>query len=133
MDIHSHTRFHKVFGKLRGLRSYTCHVIQDESVDIRVFQNHTLVGYIMGRPRIGLVSLAIDPSFRRKGVAFSLLQLYQSWLQHHTDLQVLTLTCESHNAAAIALYAKCGFQISKQNQEDHMLGDTICTLPIERL
>ena len=72
-------------------------------------------GTVLGYGEIGVVldegcleKIAVDPNYRRQGVAEAILSAFLSFGQAH--LAFLTLEVRASNAPAIALYEKLGFQ-----------------------
>jgi [ribosomal protein S18]-alanine N-acetyltransferase len=77
-----------------------------------------IVGYIMCQAdvvqgtRIGLiVSVAVHPDYRRKGIGESLIRDAQRVMREN-GVQMSTLQVRPSNTNAIALYAKLGYQNS---------------------
>lgn len=54
-----------------------------------------------------IANIAVDPKWRRQGLAGELLEVYCRFAQAH--LAFLTLEVRASNEAAIALYVKHGF------------------------
>ena len=74
-------------------------------------ENDTLAGYVGSQSVMGeadMMNLAVDPRFRRCGVA---QKLVETLVQHLKNQQVYCLTLEvrASNSAALALYEKLGF------------------------
>lgn len=72
-------------------------------------------GTVMGYGEIGVVldegcleKIAVDPDYRRQGVAEAILSAFLRFGQAH--LAFLTLEVRASNAPAIALYEKLGFR-----------------------
>lgn len=72
-------------------------------------------GTVLGYGEIGVVldegcleKIAVDPDYRRQGVAEAILSAFLRFGQAH--LAFLTLEVRASNAPAIALYEKLGFQ-----------------------
>ena len=72
-------------------------------------------GTVLGYGEIGVVldegcleKIAVDPNYRRQGVAEAILSAFLRFGQAH--LAFLTLEVRASNAPAIALYEKLGFQ-----------------------
>lgn len=72
-------------------------------------------GSVLGYGEIGVVldegcleKIAVDPDYRRQGVAEAILSAFLRFGQAH--LAFLTLEVRASNAPAIALYEKLGFQ-----------------------
>jgi ribosomal-protein-alanine N-acetyltransferase len=89
-------------------------------------ENGKIVGYIMCRVEVGLsnfglgglirkghvVSIAVLPQSRRKGVAQALITAAIDGMRHYKVKQIY-LEVRVTNAAGIALYKKLGFEISR--------------------
>ncbi|RBM06338.1 ribosomal protein S18-alanine N-acetyltransferase [Novacetimonas cocois] len=75
-------------------------------------------GFLMARHVVDeaeILTLAVDPAFRRRGMARTLL----SWLRHVAashGVARLFLEVGTHNAAAIALYQGAGFRTVGQRR-----------------
>jgi len=61
------------------------------------------------QPQAYILLIYVDPQHRRKGIATALLQQAEAWAKQQQDQQI-GLQVFSHNAAAIALYQKLGYQ-----------------------
>ena len=75
-------------------------------------RGESLTGYSVAcarPPRAELVSIAVDPRFRRMGVAQALLRRTILRLRRN-GIERLSLMVRARNAAAIALYASFGFR-----------------------
>jgi ribosomal-protein-alanine N-acetyltransferase len=104
MDLHE--RFHEAF------------VVAEE--------DHTIVGYIMCRIEVGLsnmglgglirkghvVSIAVLPQARRKGVAQALINTALDGMRFYKAKQCY-LEVRVTNDAGVALYKKLGFEVSR--------------------
>lgn len=89
-------------------------------------QDNEIVGYIMNRVEVGLsnmglgglirkghvVSIAVLPKSRRKGVAQALINTAISGMRHYKAKQCY-LEVRVTNEAGIKLYKKLGFEISR--------------------
>ena len=75
------------------------------------------VGYIddPGAGVIELVSMWVDPLWRRHGTGEKLVNAVQAWAMRH-DADQLMLWVTEGNTAAIELYDRCGFAITGQIQ-----------------
>ena len=74
-------------------------------------EDGTVLGYGLVRAILDegcLEKIAVDPSFRRQGVAEEILSSYLRFGRAH--LAFLTLEVRASNVPAIALYEKLGFQ-----------------------
>ena len=89
-------------------------------------EDHTIVGYIMCRIEVGLsnmglgglirkghvVSIAVLPQARRKGVAQALLNTAMDGMRFYKAKQCY-LEVRVTNDAGVALYKKLGFEVSR--------------------
>ena len=89
-------------------------------------EDHTIVGYIMCRIEVGLsnlglgglirkghvVSIAVLPSARRKGVAQALINTALDGMRFYKAKQCY-LEVRVTNDAGVALYKKLGFEVSR--------------------
>ena len=80
-------------------------------VRLRAAGNEKLVGFIAGDPRKReetgwILTLAVEPGWRRLGIAEALLTRCEAELQ----MPVIKLTVRRDNLAAIKLYEKLGYQ-----------------------
>jgi ribosomal-protein-alanine N-acetyltransferase len=89
-------------------------------------EDHSIVGYIMCRIEVGLsnlglgglirkghvVSIAVMPSARRKGVAQALINTALSGMSFYKAKQCY-LEVRVTNDAGVALYKKLGFEVSR--------------------
>lgn len=89
-------------------------------------ENHEIVGYIMSRIEVGLgnfglgglirkghvVSLAVMPQARRKGVASALLNAAMSGMCHYKAKQIY-LEVRVTNEAGVKLYKKLDLEITR--------------------
>ncbi len=74
-------------------------------------EGDTLAGYIGSQSVCGeadMMNVAVDPAFRRQGIAENLILELISGLKER-EISSLSLEVRASNAAAIALYAKLGF------------------------
>jgi GNAT superfamily N-acetyltransferase len=62
-----------------------------------------------------LISMWVNPTYRRAGVGFQLVERVVKWARHHGARRV-ALWVTQHNASAISLYARCGFASSGETQ-----------------
>jgi ribosomal-protein-alanine N-acetyltransferase len=77
------------------------------------FQNATLVAFIlvqMAADEAEILLIVVHPSYRRKGIAFSLLNLMKNYLEH-TKVARLFLEVSVENESAISFYKEVGFDI----------------------
>ncbi len=89
-------------------------------------QDHEIVGYIMSRIEVGLsnfglgglirkghvVSLAVMPQARRKGVASALLNAAMTGMNHYKAKQIY-LEVRVTNEAGVNLYKKANLEVTK--------------------
>jgi len=61
-----------------------------------------------GRDCAGMYSMWVDPAMRGRGFGVQLVEAVISWAKE-TGFEELCLEVGDHNAAAIALYERCGF------------------------
>jgi ribosomal-protein-alanine N-acetyltransferase len=99
-------------------------------------ENWRIVGYIMCRVEVGLsnyglggllrkghiVSVAVLPQSRRKGVAQALINQAIEGMHHYKASQIY-LEVRATNDAAIALYKKLGFNVSRTVHEYYSDGE----------
>lgn len=74
-------------------------------------ENGTVVGYVGSQTVLGeadIMNVAVDPGFRRRGVARALLTQLQQRLAAQ-QVHSLTLEVRVSNASAISLYSGLGF------------------------
>lgn len=74
----------------------------------RVIRAHIVVSGPGGRGGGGEVALFVAPDWRGQGLAQLLLSVAESWARA-AGIAALWLDVDSANAAAIALYERCGF------------------------
>ena len=63
-----------------------------------------------------MVTVEVDPSARRSGIALTLLAELESWARRHSDR--IFLEVDADNRAAIALYGKLGYLLAREFEED---------------
>ncbi len=87
-----------------------------------------LAGYVLlalrkGRRSARIYSIAVDPRFARRGVGAALIAAAEKFaLQQKRE--ALTLEVRYDNAAAIALYEKCGFHHFGEHEDYYSDGAT---------
>ncbi len=54
--------------------------------------------------------LAVDPAYRRRGLAQALIAAAERWFMEDLGLEVVAALIESHNRASLALFDEAGFQ-----------------------
>lgn len=72
----------------------------------------TVVGYVGSQSVLGeadMMNLAVEPAYRRKGIAEQLVNTLIAHLKSR-DVHCITLEVRASNTAAIALYQKMGFE-----------------------
>ena len=72
----------------------------------------TVAGYVGSQSVMGwadMMNIAVDPAYRRQGVAQGLVESLVAALMEN-DIQCLTLEVRASNEPAKALYGKLGFQ-----------------------
>jgi hypothetical protein len=91
-----------------------------------------LAGVLVAAPAIGLVSLEVMPDFRRRGIGEHLLRAYIEHVRTETTMKYVTLTTETDNVAALALYSKLGFE-THAGDPDSLIGSVVCRLELVRV
>lgn len=96
--------------------SFFAYALNTRSFSWGVFEDDRLLGYIIafpeGKGTLHLVNLAVAPQVRRQGVASALLlHLFQR--AEEQRVQKIYLEVRVTNGAAIALYQKFGFIITR--------------------
>jgi ribosomal-protein-alanine N-acetyltransferase len=84
-------------------------VAADAALDSR---NAKLLGFVISRlagDEAEVLTLAIDPALRRKGIATAMLAAHLSRLRN-AGVKILFLEVDEQNAAAQALYRRFGFE-----------------------
>jgi len=81
-------------------------------VTLKAQVDHACVGLVAGDPRrrrgyVNIVTLAVDPGWRRCGIGEQLLRACEAQF----DLPRFELQVRQHNTAAIQLYRKLGYAI----------------------
>ena len=88
-------------------------MLQDEVSKIYVYEkNEEIVGFIIATDLVetcDILSLVVDPLFRKQFVASNLLDYLISELNE--NLKMITLEVATKNYAAISLYEKFGFEV----------------------
>ena len=87
--------------------------------------NGKIIGYTIGRPKEDLaeiVSLAVDPTWRQKGVGAKLTNFL---IEHFKEkgLKEISLCVRTKNKKAISFYQKLGFKILKTIKNYYRNGD----------
>lgn len=75
-------------------------------------ENDTVAGYIGSQTVMGetdMMNVAVNPDYRRKGIAEGLIHALIDGLRQEMDSHCLTLEVRASNAPAISLYEKLGF------------------------
>ena len=76
-----------------------------------VFSGDTVIALLSAYTAVGeadITSVAVRPEFRRRGLAYRLMDEFEKLLPD--DTESIFLEVRESNSAAIALYEKCGFQ-----------------------
>lgn len=71
-------------------------------------------GFILSRRVLDeaeILSIAIDPSHRQRGLSYQLLHRHRETLEH-LGIRTLHLEVDENNKPAIALYSRAGFEIT---------------------
>jgi [ribosomal protein S18]-alanine N-acetyltransferase len=87
-----------------------------------------LAGYVLlalhkGARAVRIYSIAVDPRYGRRGVGLALMQASEAFAHRHGRASV-TLEVRYDNAAAIALYEKCGYQQFGEHKDYYSDGAT---------
>lgn len=82
-------------------------LLESDAVFLCTTQHGFLLGRIAGQ-EVELLTLAVDPSQRRKGLAQTLMQQFETHAKAHNVSDAFLEVSES-NTAAIALYQRHGF------------------------
>ena len=100
------------------------------SICLGAFEGADLVGYVINSRYVDawhVMNVAVDPDFRRRGIALSLLEELFA-LTHDDGRRGYTLEVRVSNAGAIALYEGLGFRSSgirrgyyTDNREDALI------------
>jgi ribosomal-protein-alanine N-acetyltransferase len=95
-------------------RSFAYYLRSPERPVIAVTIEGELAGYVLialtkGGRSARIYSIAVDPRFARRGVGAALIAATERFALRH-ELEAVTLEVRYDNAAAIALYEKCGFR-----------------------
>lgn len=91
------------------------------------------VGYVLGwrvLDEVQILSIAVDPAWRRRGVATRLLEDYLRNLQRE-EVRRVTLEVRESNTAARALYAAQGFETEGDRRRYYAGGETALLLGTE--
>ncbi len=69
------------------------------------------VAVLTHEPRKGWINrLAVDPAYRRRGLAHALIAQAERWFAEDLGLEVWAALIESHNQASLALFDAAGYQ-----------------------
>jgi ribosomal-protein-alanine N-acetyltransferase len=99
----------------------------------RAARSDVPVGYVLGwrvLDEVQILSFAVDPAWRGRGVAADLLGDYQDYLREEEVRRVMLEVRES-NAAARALYARRGFRVEGERAGYYPEGETALLLGAE--
>jgi ribosomal-protein-alanine N-acetyltransferase len=79
----------------------------------RALAGRTLVGFILSRVVLGeaeIMSVAVEPARRSRGLARRLLDLHLEWLVRRLGARTVFLEVDEQNAPARRLYQRVGFR-----------------------
>ena len=97
---------------------------------VAVASSEECVGYVLGwrvLDEVEILSFAVDPAWRRSGVATRLLEDYLDSMQREKVRRVMLEVRES-NTAARALYRSGGFEVEGSRREYYRDGETALLL-----
>lgn len=102
------------------MRYYVSHPRGRTIVAESVQAGAAIIGFIVmraGRGKVAeIVTIDVDPSSRRMGIATSLMRLAEEWAVSE-KARVLALEVDQENSSAVALYDNLGFTIAERYLE----------------
>lgn len=87
-------------------------ILEDKLSKVIVYEKDKIIGFIIATDLIetcDILSIVVDPEYRRKGIAANLIAYLISELD--SSLKLITLEVATKNTAAIKLYDKFGFEV----------------------
>ncbi len=91
--------------------SFRSECAKDNGIVLACFSGDTVIALLSAYTAVGeadITSVAVRPEFRRRGLAYRLMENFEKLLPD--DTESIFLEVRESNSAAIALYEKCGFQ-----------------------
>ncbi|MCQ2469545.1 MAG: ribosomal protein S18-alanine N-acetyltransferase [Ruminococcus sp.] len=91
--------------------SFRSECAKDNGIVLACFSGDTVIALLSAYTAVGeadITSVAVRPEFRRRGLAYRLMDEFEKLLPD--DTESIFLEVRESNSAAIALYEKCGFQ-----------------------
>ena len=91
--------------------SFRSECAKDNGIVLACFSGDTVIALLSAYTAVGeadITSVAVRPEFRRRGLAFRLMEELEEMLPD--DTESIFLEVRESNSAAVSLYEKCGFQ-----------------------
>ena len=91
--------------------SFRTECAKENGIVLACFSGNDIAALLSGYTAVGeadITSVAVRPEYRRKGIAYRLMEEFEGMLPK--DTESIFLEVRESNSAAIALYEKCGFE-----------------------
>ncbi len=103
------------FGPRRWDEAFVRELMSREEVRTLLAEDDGIVAYVMfsiSRPyeTVEVLSLAVSPAFRRRGVAKNLMSVVESMAEEE-DAQTISLCVRPDNVAGVNLYVSLGYKV----------------------